>query len=362
MNRPLNKKFNGAIGCIIIYTLWYAAWAFFMFNGGARTSPHNEPLVFTQYAPTGKSNILHQDTIYFNDSFSLARIPGIQNTMRGFKNQSVGIFYNKNPQILLWLFLLISLSSVSCAFVLPLLGKVGECMHKAPTRSKSNRIIIGSFLFSILIFAINRGNYYVYNGEDVMKNMEVILQYPFWTIIGLVIPVFIVAFLCIGGLLISAYTVHNLLSGSKSGDQTIEDFRRIRNGMNQFLIILGIVVASGSVVTTSALRNGINHLFIGNKNFEILPVEFVYIYSLVFTLFIVVVYVPIYYIVTNTGKAILERVNPFSVESLTEWNIKKTILEEQLGLNVTLKQNLSAALVVISPVISAILSQLLGKQ
>lgn len=361
MHKPSNKKFSGALVCIIMYTVWYGSWAFFIFHGGVRTSPHNERLLFTQYAPMGQKTTLHQDTIYFNDNFLLARDSADRHTTICVANQPVGIFFNKNPQILLWLFLMISLSSISCAFVLPLIDKVGDNMLETRSRNKSILIIIGSLLFSTLIFWINRGNNYVYNGEDIMNSLKIVLNFPSWVLIGLIIPVFTVAFLCISGLLLSAYTMHNLLSGSKNGDQTMQEFRRLRNDMNQFLIILGIVVASGSVITTSALRSGINHLFIGNKNFEFFPIEFVYIFSLVYTLFIVVIYVPMYYIVANTGKAILDRVNPFSLESLTEWNSKKIILEEQLGLNVTLKQNLSAALVVISPLISALLSQLLGK-
>ena len=286
--------------------------------------------------------------------------PGSLDTIE-FNPKPWQIFYNRNPQILLWLFLIITLSSVSFAFIAPLIYKLSARIKALPQKHLAVSIILGVFLFTSLLFVLDQGNSYTYTAKGIMSDMKILFKYPTQTFLILLLPVFIVGSLCISGILLTAYSTSNLIPSHTNKEQLVDTFRQLRNDMNQFLLILGLLAASGSVITTSALRNSINHFLIGSSPFELIPVEIVYVYSLLFTLFIVVAYIPAYYTMTNTGKKIAETLNPFSLSALPDWNTKKIILEEHLGLKATLKENLSSALIVISPLVSALISQLIGK-
>jgi hypothetical protein len=354
------SAFKLALSAIICCTVWFSAAALLIMHFDLQTTAHTSFLVFHQYQDQAGPKAKGNDTIRFNDNFVLSQAYRGKDSVL-MKDKTHEIFFNRNPRMLLWIFLIISLSSISFAFIAPLIGKIAENVGELNDKWKSFYILAGSFAFSTILFLLDKGNQFTYVADNIMGDLRIIFKYPHDTIFVLLLPVIIVGALCLSGIVLSAFNIYNLNTRPAGKNETIDAFRRIRSGMNFYLLILGILVASGSVVTTSALRRCLSQMLVADAPFELMPTEIVYVYSLMFTIFIIVVYVPSYYIMTNTGKAILDKLNPFSSHDLTLWNSNKAILEDHLGLKVSLKENLSNALVVISPLASALISQLLGK-
>lgn len=346
-------KFKTTILSVVLCTCWFIGLGFFLINYGTHFGPHTYYSIFVQNPDKiGKPSVI-RDTIFFNDNFFLTRPEVIIGPAR--------LFYNKNPFILLWHFLGITVSSISMAFIWPLFKKVKDSISEMKRRRDAIWIILGAFLFAFFLSIFDNGNAHLMTPWDAMRNFQVILKYPLLTICLLAIPSFVVAVLCVSGLLLSAYNIYRLPEYVGNNDQIIYDYRRIRNNINYFLLILGLAVASASVITAAALRSALSNLFLGNSHIDFFPSQIVYIYSLTYALFITIVYVPVYFIMTSAGGTILEKINPFNVNHLGEWNQSKNILEEYLGLKATLKENLSAGLIVISPVVSGLVSQLISK-
>lgn len=350
-----NKAFEGRLA-IVLYLVWFILCASLVVNKGTLVASHRDWLVISERSATMATPGLHSDTLYYRDTVGLDQGPAKAKADFGKKR----FFFNENPDILLWFFLLASLSSISIAFALPLLVRLRESIRRGDS-SRAAWVMIGvACMYCLALFLVDQGNPYTFSPIRAMEDLNIVLRQPNPALLCLQLPVLIDGILCTSGLLICARDMAKL-----SKDPVVEDrianYRRLRNACNQYLLILGILVASGSVVTTSALRQAINGMFISQSKFELIPQEMVYIYSLMYTLFIVVVYVPVFYIQQNAGRSIVDQLSPMDLNKLEDWQVRKNILEEHLGLRTKLKESLSSALVVISPLVSALLSQLVGK-
>jgi hypothetical protein len=347
------SKIKLTAASILLCTVWFLTWDVIIFSdtGTVATQPVS---IFRQYGGADRKVILSTDSIYSNNDFELSP---------PFDKQPITekLFFNKNPNLLLWYFLMLTLSSLSCAFIIPLIGRVASCAREVPDKKLKRIIIFSSFAYCLTVFFIDQGNKFTLSPENIMNLYRVMLKSPTRTMRIIQSPILVAASLSIAGLLLSACRILRLDPNTQDGEDTIASFRKSRNDIGQFLLILGIIVASGSVITTAALRNAINQLFIGNKHIEFVSQDMVYTYSLLLSLFILVIYVPAYFIMANKGKEILERINPFNKEDIQNWASRNVILNEYLGLKSTLKDNITNGLVVISPIASALLSQLIGK-
>src|SRR5215467_9448038 len=119
----LKTEFSGLLGTVVIFTVWFLVWLMIMLHATITKSP-GKPYNFVQYKDASNKNLLYLDTIYINNYFE---ITGIKDSNDVTMPNS--IFFNKNPKTLLWYFLLITLSSLSCAFLVPLINKVGVIMR-----------------------------------------------------------------------------------------------------------------------------------------------------------------------------------------------------------------------------------------
>lgn len=351
----LSNKFTQSFLVIAICTGWFVSWTLYVIDRGMIVEPHRGYVIFGRPSITTPDR-LASDTLIYNDALELTQGPDPAKTAI---NRQYRFFFNKNPYTLMYLFFMATLSSISFAVIFPLFNKVFRAAKECGNSLTNATIIVGSIVFALVLFMIDQKNAHTYDPIGMMAHFSIMLRSPWRTSMLLQLPVLLAGILCIIGLLLSAWNIEHLPRTTTAG--TIADYRRLRNEISQILLILGILVASGSVITTSALRQAINGMFISRDNFELFPREIVYIYALLYTIFIVLVYVPVYYILVNKGKEILDNLNPISMNGLPVWNTNRAILDDYLGLKTTLKENLSSALVVISPLLSGILSQLIAK-
>jgi hypothetical protein len=85
-------------------------------------------------------------------------------------------------------------------------------------------------------------------------------------------------------------------------------------------------------------------------------------YGFYFTVIVALVYAPTYFSLLHTGYALLDRLYPVQqVEALGETVSRRKIFEESLQLNINVEQSLRTGLIVLSPLLTGLVSLLLGK-
>ncbi|NJO01109.1 MAG: hypothetical protein HC880_04880 [Bacteroidia bacterium] len=91
---------------------------------------------------------------------------------------------------------------------------------------------------------------------------------------------------------------------------------------------------------------------------HIFPPEFVYVYGLTNTLFIVVIYVPIYYVAHRKGYELMTTLNPFQANEVEAWQKQQGTWEDFLKLKITLVETIRVSFFLLAPFIGSVLSAL----
>src|ERR1700733_10537755 len=96
-------KFNDSLLAIIICMVWFVGAGVSIINFDTPTSPHVDYTVFRPKDGFVPEKLVHRDTLYYNDGPLLVRGPVAATEDINVKN---AFFFNKNPDILLWFFLI----------------------------------------------------------------------------------------------------------------------------------------------------------------------------------------------------------------------------------------------------------------
>lgn len=124
------------------------------------------------------------------------------------------------------------------------------------------------------------------------------------------------------------------------------------------------LLAVGLEVTLLTLATGANRdlkLAIGGVA-DRFPIQTVLIYALYYSVLLALIYIPTYLSLLNTGYAVRDELYPIcDVDKFNDQIAKRKSFEENLQLNINFEQNLRAGLVILSPLLSGILTTLIGK-
>ncbi|MBO3696829.1 hypothetical protein [Roseivirga sp. E12] len=227
------------------------------------------------------------------------------------------------------------------------------------TRKEVILYAIVSLLITIGVFGVCNYIPHAWHPQSIMKHLGILLKYPVETLMIFLFPLLILAAICLFG-------IFGVSSEIKKSDFSIEDketsfksFRRYKTLLDEYILIFGVFVASGSIILASALADTINNFIVSNSSFKFVPDEFVYLYGLAFTGAILIVYVPVYLKVREIGTQLVYRLNPIDYEDIEAWNKRNEAYLNTLDIAGNAWDGTKTSLKILSPIIASILTTII---
>ncbi|MFC2104353.1 hypothetical protein ACFLS4_03260 [Bacteroidota bacterium] len=276
------------------------------------------------------------------------------------------LFYNHNPKFLVWVFLFSFLNAISLGLIIPVYLFIRQFVEKYNISKKvyNNQFKIALLIVILVgIIPFLSANYLTSTAE-LMKYLDVLLDKPLGAIYPLLLIPHILALTCFWGILCLNRIVNDINLEKKddkiSINRKLVQLSHINKRLNKFLIILGLVIGSGSVITSNALKNAFNATFIAQDNYkmDMFPDELMIVYSLVYILFIILVYSPVYLNIKGKYQSFIENLNPINIEKIDDWKVMQKTIDEHYGLKNTLFENLKIGFFILAPVLSNLFSNM----
>ncbi len=289
---------------------------------------------------------------------------------------STDLFFNYHTRFLVWLYLICILVGLSWILMIPVLSAMKKVVRRYQI---SWFTLIFSFLWSILIlgFAVILssglwlGNQwfsehsYFLSFFPAMESFGILLNEANSVSRHLMILSNITSILAICGIYLVNSVIPSIEKKFTTSKELVKRFNELNKWLDLFLVILAILV-SGGVITAIFNREMIIQALPGIGEL-IAPQEFVFLYSMGFTLFLALIYLPVYFQLKQKGRKILGDIkakNPLGTAS--DHDKKKDILTKDdltqisdiLLLKHSTATNLKISLSILGPILSSVVSSL----
>jgi hypothetical protein len=274
------------------------------------------------------------------------------------------ILFHQNPSFLIWTFLISTMISIAAGSVPFFISKIFELKKKFSLSRK--KVWIGGFLYAglldlFIILTNNRttGFYqppHIIDDFHILFNDGSIISALVLTNLILILPGLVVMFLTgVSSDSIYIGAKNNINDINFSNKESIEDAVKKLKYLNMLLQntlqIMAIIVVF-SVLTTSALGDSIRST-LKVEGLDLFPKQIGYIYGMYFSLFLCIVYIPIYYYLKNNYNGLKElAADPINIPNSTEWY---TSLFGDVKFEGSAIENLKLALTIIAPIITSFL-------
>jgi hypothetical protein len=281
-------------------------------------------------------------------------------------NRTSHLFFHYHTKYLVWMFLFCLLIGTSFGFILPLLFELNSFSWLTNRR----RMILGSLIRAIVLVFVsfyiaggswmNRftevdGGFYM-SFASLMDELHVLLDNSIVVMMSLIILGGLGPIIAVAGVLFVNSALARL-EPDMDRELLVKRFKKLSGSLNFFLFALAIMI-TGTTVVTAMGREAVVEAIPWAADL-LLPIDFVYLYGLVFTVLLAVVYIPIYVQLKRKGLEIME--GPINPVETTKQQVK-AFEESQLNILMmksTSLDSLKVSLSILGPVLMSLLSKYL---
>jgi len=278
-----------------------------------------------------------------------------------------GLAFVNAPEYLVWVFLLIVLSCLNTIFLLPSVGMFAWLYkkHVLPLGIWRQLAEIAKLLLAAVLLVAIVGVLLRFLNSP---SLGVDVQYPtgFSLRIAFVKEYTFLAFLPVVLGLLLIYSAARQYAGRIQSEEKTEKelFPEIqelifhRNMLQNYLLIAGIML---SMVTLATAGQRAILVAVKSSNDLVFPVSLVMIYGLIFTLLLLLIYVPTHLALAEASQKLRDDLCPLdSLDTLKEDLERRGELDELLQTNTDIIQNLKTGIVLLSPLVTGLVTSLLG--
>jgi hypothetical protein len=258
--------------------------------------------------------------------------------------------YNLNPKLMIWGLLISMMVATALGLLLPSSYHIIKLIENFSLGWKT---IIKNVIFIIIIGSMAtilsgaQGEDKILSPFDVIRDFHIVLSDTCY--LNLLIY-FTTGLACIHllGMIIINSCIEKGNWGNSEGEELLKKFQQLNGSMKFFLSCISVLIVY-SIVTTSLLQQSINNaLVINNHKFIIFPSEFIYAYGLIFTIFLSIVYIPVYQNLRIKGQLLAEKSAPAEGTNVLKDKLKQFDLAES-----PLK-NLQVILSILAPILGSV--------
>jgi hypothetical protein len=266
-----------------------------------------------------------------------------------------------------WIFLLVFYSSMVMIFLLPSWGvlvwlfrKHTHTQRKDVVTGEAVRLfVMGIFITTILVLllrVIDSTNIGINNffPQGHSKRITFLVGYSFLAVLPAALSMLLIHS-SIQEIFVKIKTTTQNESRSLA---LINELQTYRDTLQGLLTMVGAIL-SMIPITSAGLRA---NLIAANPQIEqIYPISYVIMYGLVFTLLLLLIYIPTHLTLSQAGRELRDSLCPLnSLSTLKDTLEKRKSLDELLQTNIGLTQNLKSGIVTLAPLVSSLVVSLLG--
>ncbi|MES2113312.1 MAG: hypothetical protein V4577_31460 [Bacteroidota bacterium] len=265
------------------------------------------------------------------------------------------IYFAYNSVILVWFAIFSVMLGCSLALLPVIISAINNIVRefKLPRRRQLLAFLL-AILVGILIFYAQHINYLL-KPTQVLAKLGIVLGHPDYLYIFIITSISVALIAIAGQLMINQAisTLPNTILGLDvaAHNKIAAKFELLRNQLGFFLLIDSVLIVL-SVLNTDTYRRAI--ISEVSVNMDIVPRNYGYIYGLLFTFLLAVIYMPIYYRLKRKGEMMLKEIPRGELDGggqdiAAVLNIKQTPIE-----------SFKVALSILAPVLTSLVPGLLN--
>lgn len=266
------------------------------------------------------------------------------------------LLYHQNPTFLVWLMLIATMVAIAAGTVPVFIALIGELKRKFTLTRRQLRLgWLYAFLLAGILMTTSNTLPGFYKPEALITRFHILLTsgtiliYIVAATIILMLPVFALVFL-IG---VSSDNIVLETNDEKNIENAVRKLRSLHDALQQALQVLSIVVVF-SVLTSSTLGLSIKAT-IRAEHYDLYPPELSYMYGLYFTVFLCIIYVPVYYYIKYHYNQLKELAVELDFDDdHSENNVYQSLFGD-VRFEGTVVNNLKLSLTLLAPILSSFL-------
>jgi hypothetical protein len=306
-------------------------------------------------AVDGKNALIDTMYVTINSNIQLQKIPA-KSIQADVNWDYKDLFMTYNPTFLVWMSLIALMTALSFA-LFPVIIKGIADIYKMTG-------LVGRHLFYAISITLIIGGCitltnqvpYVLMLFDLMEKAKVLLYHP-GRLNAFIIICLIPGLTAITGQLLINYAVSKLPENifeveAAEQKRVVANFLLLRNRLKFFLTADAALIVL-SILTTDTLKSAIMTALSLSKSAKhvLFPQEFVYLYGLVFTLYLAILYIPVYYRLKYKGETMVESLNPDNADQV---KLAANFIIQESALD-----SFKVALSILAPIVSSLLPGLI---
>ncbi|HVW97313.1 MAG TPA: hypothetical protein VHA56_15175 [Mucilaginibacter sp.] len=264
------------------------------------------------------------------------------------------LFFEYNSVFLVWMALISIMMGISFALAPVVIKAIRDIVRIFNISAGMVWLCFAIVIAMAVLIVYTQQNNHMMQAFEIMDKFKILLNHPEKLNIVVLINLG-VGLIAIAGQLIINCAVSKLPDSviGLSDDQQKKmagKFMLLRNQLKFFLLIDAILIVF-SILTTDALRRSI--LTEITFNIDIFPSNFVYLYGLLFTFFLGLLYLPVYYRLRYKGTTMLFDVPQKEIDGDKKATFNAFLIQE------TPVQSLQVALAILAPVLTSLAPNIL---
>jgi len=250
---------------------------------------------------------LQLDTLQFFHRTSLAydsnRVASVveNNTEIGASH----FFFHFNPEFLVWVVLVTIMMSISLGISPLLLDRLYylQSWFKVQKSTLWGIVAVGAG-FGLVFLLLLVKNPYLYTYTDWIGYLEILVEHTWVLQVVIAVPT-ITGLIALVGMIFISKSIDQLKPDKA---HTFKEQFTLLNNSLRFFLLVSTTLITFAVFTSGALRKAIMQEVVA-KGIDMIPIEFVYLYGLQFSIVLAIFYLPIYYQLRNRAQKYLSSVD-----------------------------------------------------
>jgi len=282
-------------------------------------------------------------------------LPQTKSTNSGNTLDFSSLYFAYNSVFLVWIAIFSILTGCSLALLPVILNAIKDiiCTFRLTIRQRLLAVLV-TVLIGALIY-LSQHITYLMKPSQVLEKFHILLRHPGFLNIFIILAI-AVALTGIAGQLYINQAIGKLpanIAALPSAEQNkiVDKFELLRSQLRFFLIIDAALIVL-SILNTDAFRRAI--LAEISINMDIVPMNYVYLYGVLFTFFLGIIYMPIYYRLRYKGETMLKEIQQCPPETYNQEIVKVFKIQE------TPIESVKVVLSILAPVLTSLVPGLLN--
>ena len=265
------------------------------------------------------------------------------------------IYFAYNSVLLVWMAIFSVLVGCSLALLPVIISAIKNIVRafKLAARRQVMAFLVTA-LIGVLIY-FTQHIQYLMKPSQILDKFHILLKHPYLLNIFIIITIAIAITAIAGQLLINQAIsiLPDTITGLPITEQNkiADKFELLRNQLKSFLLIDAVLIVF-SVLNTDAFRRAI--ITEVSVNMDLVPQNYVYLYGVLFTFFLAIIYMPIYYRLKCKGEMMLKEISQDELEGDCQ-KIATVLKIEQTPI-----ESLKVVLSILAPVLTSLVPGLLN--